>query len=147
MKLQHTGILKIVLVTVMTLVFASWAAAAPPTTTEDIQLMKNLQGTWTADSAKVVLTLKINGQEVTSYHKSTTPHMDTIDPLKMQRQRQGFDDNNYTVTYDIIDGKMVFISQATNHKLVFWLTGTDTMKGCRDDLPNNPWKMKRVLEK
>ena len=139
--------LKILLVMAMALIFASCAAAPPPTTTEDIQLIKNLQGTWTADSAKVESTLKINGQEVTVYHKSLHPVLDKIDPNRINQQKQGMDDNNYTVTYEIIDGKMVFRSHATNHKLVFWLTGTDTMKGYRDDIPNNPWNMHRVIEK
>ena len=79
--------LKILLVMAMALIFASCAAAPPPTTTEDIQLIKNLQGTWTADSAKVESTLKINGQEVTVYHKSLHPVLDKIDPNRINQQK------------------------------------------------------------
>jgi hypothetical protein len=147
MKLQHTCIFTFVLSIALALVFTGCAAPPPPTSTEDVQIMKNLQGVWIADSEKVSSTLKINGQEVTAYHKSATPELDKRNPVKMQRQGQGLDDNNYTVTYAIIDGKMVFRSPVTNKKLVFWLTGPDTMKGYRDDFPNNQWKMHRVLEK
>jgi hypothetical protein len=147
MKLQDTRTFSVVLITAITLVFASCAAPPPPTTTEDMQVIKNLQGTWTSNSEKVGLTLKISGQEVTSYHLSTSPTMDKIDPLRVNQLAQERDDNHYTVTYDVIDGKMVFRSRATNHKLVFWLTGPNTMNGYRDDLPKNPWKMHRVLEK
>jgi hypothetical protein len=139
--------LEIVLVMVLALVFASCAPPPPPTTREDIQLMKNLQGTWASDPGKTAPTLKIIGQEVTVNHRSTTPHLDTVDPNKIIQKRMGLDDNKYTVTYEIIDGKMGFRSSATNHKLVFWLTGPDTMEGYRDDFPNNLWKMHRVLEK
>ncbi len=140
MKLQDTRTFTVVLITAITLVFAGCAAQPPPTTPADLQLVKNLQGTW----AGTEYTLKINGQEVTAYHKSMTPKLDQNNPNF--KARQGMD-NNYTTTYDIIDGKMVYRSHATNQKLYFWLTGPDTMEGYRDDRPNNPWKMHRVLEK
>ena len=130
----------ILAITAMTLVFAGCAAPPPPTTPADLQLVKNLQGTWTSAD----YTIKINGQEVTAYHKSMTPVLDQIDPNR--KARQGMD-NNYTTTYDIIDGKMVYRSHATNHKVYLWFTGPDTMEGYRDDKPDNHWKMHRVVEK
>ena len=144
MRLQDTRIFTVVLITAMALIFAGCAAPPPPTTPADIQIVKNLQGAWASSSAKVSLTLKINGQEVTADHASLSPGRDQWDPTF--KQRQGMD-NNYTTTYDIIDGKIVFRSHATNHKLYFWLTGPDTMEGYRDDKPYDHWKMHRVVEK
>ena len=140
MKLPFSSLLTPVLVAAIALIFASCAAPPPPTTAEDIQIMKNLQGTWAGGA----MSLKIKGQEVTYHHQSAHPILDSIDPTRKLAPQM---DNDTTSTYSIIDGKMVFRSPISNCNLIFTPTGPDTMKGYRDDGQFSEWIMHRVVEK
>jgi hypothetical protein len=144
-----------IIISLFVMFFSSCSSTHTPTSLE-LEIAADLHGKWegiqyengwwhvygnpeTGDTGASA-TLIFIGQKV-MVSTINTPH-----PFwRREYQRPRIPSDSYVREYAVdTENKIVFRDSCFSHKMIFRITGPDTLEGYRDDLPDLAWKFHRV---